>query len=80
MTIPELLAYVLDGDTIALLFFILVGGWKRYWVWGWAYEEQRARIRDLERRLERAEQLAVGGTALARRATTLAERTGAPDG
>lgn len=80
MTLVELWAYVRDGGTIFILALVIFGGWKRWWVFGWYADEQRERIRDLEKRLERAEQLAVGGTALARRATSLAERAGGPDG
>ena len=76
MTLLELWAFIRDGGTVALLFLIIVGGWKRYWVWGWYAEEQRDRIRELEKKLDRAERLALGGTALARRATSLVERAG----
>lgn len=34
MTLADLWAYVRDGGMLFLLFLILVGGWKRYWVWG----------------------------------------------
>lgn len=81
MTLVELWAYVRDGGMIALLFLILVGGWKRYWVFGWYAVEQRERIVDLEKRLERATRVAETGTAAADRATRVVERRNdAPDG
>lgn len=75
MTLIELWAYVRDGGMVALLFLILVGGWKRYWIFGWYAEEQRKRIDVLEARLERATRAAESGASAADRATRLAERT-----
>jgi hypothetical protein len=74
VTLVELWAYVRDGGMIALLFLILVGGWKRYWVFGWYAVELRERIVDLEQRLERATRVAETGTAAADRATRVVER------
>lgn len=80
MTLTELFIYIRDGGTLAVLLLIIVGGMRGWYIWKREADEYRERIRDLEKRLERAEQLAVGGTALARRATSLAERAGGPDG
>ena len=82
MTLVELWAYVRDGGMIALLFLILVGGWKRLWVFGWYADEQAKRIVQLEDRLDRATRVAESGTAAADRATRVAERRseGALDG
>lgn len=74
MTILELWAYVRDGGTIAVLLLIIVGGWQRYYVWGWYADELRARITKLEGQLERATRVAESGTVAADRATRLAER------
>lgn len=81
MTLTELWAYVRDGGMIALLFLILIGGWKRYWVFGWYALELQRRIEQLEARLDRATRVAESGTAAADRATRVAERRveGAPD-
>jgi len=74
MTLSELWAYVRDGGMIAVLFLILIGGWRRYWVFGWYAEELAKRINQLEDRLERATRVAESGTAAADRATRVAER------
>jgi hypothetical protein len=80
MTLAELWTYVRDGGIIALLFLILVGGWRRYWVFGWYADELRSRIVALENRLDRATRVAESGTAAADRATRVAERRAeAPD-
>lgn len=73
MTLAELWSYIRDGGMIALLFLILVGGWRRYWVFGWYAEEQARRINQLEDRIERATRVAESGTAAADRATRVAE-------
>lgn len=74
MTLIELWAYIRDGGMLAVLFLILIGGWRRYWVFGWYAEELRERIVDLEKRIERATRVAETGTAAADRATRVAER------
>ena len=79
MTLVELYAYIRDGGTLAVLVAIIVGGYKGWYVWKREADEYREEIRDLKRRLERAEAIAAGGTALARRATSLAERAGDAD-
>jgi hypothetical protein len=52
---------------LGALVFILVGGAKRLWVWGWYAEEMRLR-------LERAEQQRDAAIATARGAVTVAEK------
>ncbi len=74
MTLVELFAYVKDGGTIAVLLLVIVGGFRRWYVWGWYAEEQSRRIEQLEQRLERATRVAESGTAAADRATRVAER------
>lgn len=74
MTLAELLVYVRDGGTISVLLLIIVGGMRRWYVWGWYAEELAARIRDLEARLDRATRVAEAGTTAAARATRFAER------
>lgn len=80
MTILELWAYIRDAGTLGVLILIIVGGWRRYYVWGWYEAELRVRIAKLEGQLERATRVAESGTVAADRATRLAERrTEAPD-
>lgn len=74
MPLIELWAYIRDGGMLALLFLILIGGGKRYWVFGWYAVELQQRIVDLEQRLERATRVAETGTAAADRATRVVER------
>jgi hypothetical protein len=61
--------WVQTAGLTASLFFILYGGWKRMWVWGWQLEEMRQ-----ERDQWRA--FAMRGTAIADKAVKHLERGG----
>ena len=74
MTLVELFEYVQTGGTIGVLLLIIVGGMRRWYVWGWYAEELAGRINQLEDRLDRATRVAESGTAAADRATRVAER------
>jgi hypothetical protein len=54
---------------IGLLVIVIVSGMRRDWVWGWTYQEMRARA-------ERFEELALKTLGLAERMTDIAERVG----
>lgn len=76
MTIQQILESLLGqlGLLFALI-FIIYGGFRGWWVWGWYAKELRDRIAHLEATLDRAARAAETGTASAERATRLAERT-----
>lgn len=49
MDVETILQIVRDGGIIGLLLIILVGGAKKWWVWGWIYEESELRnVKQLE--------------------------------
>ena len=48
VTITDILDYADKLGTITLLIVILVGGFKRWWVFGWAYQSALARYEKLE--------------------------------
>jgi hypothetical protein len=76
MTIERALELILGNlGVLFLLLFIIVGGFRGWWVYGRFYDEQTRRIERLEDRLERATRAAESGTTAAIRATRLAERT-----
>ncbi len=41
MDLNGLLDFLNRGGVLAALLAILVGGWRRWWVWGWQYDEIR---------------------------------------
>ena len=78
MTIERILELVLGNlGVLVLLLLILVGGFRKWWVYGWIYQAQaKAHLEEMqkaEKRLDRLERVAQGGTILATRATELAE-------
>lgn len=74
MTFDRILELILGNlGLLFALIFILVGGFRGWWVYGRFYEDQRVRIVDLERRLDRALGAAETGTGLATRAIRQAE-------
>lgn len=72
MTVQELVGLVTDGGVIALLILILVGGHRRWWVWGWLF-------RDTLRDRDEWKALALRGTGLAEAATDAAKKVHSVD-
>lgn len=70
MTVAEIIGTTLDilsrGGVVAFALLILVGGHRRWWVFGWQYEAA-------ERRAEEWRELALNGTLTAERAVSLAD-------
>ena len=67
MTVAELLDITTKGGVIGLLLIIILGGWRRWYVWEWNYDElvvDRNFWRDM----------ALSGGQLAEKATAIAER------
>lgn len=62
MTISEFVDVITQGGVIGLLVLIVVGGWRRWYVWAWAYHE-------LLQDRDEWKSLAMRGTGLAETAT-----------
>ena len=67
MTAVEVFDLLNRGGVLALLALILLGGHRRWWVFGWAYRETLAREQEWK-------QLALTGTKIAERFTRQGER------
>lgn len=86
MTFERALELILGNlGVLIVLLFILIGGFRGWWVYGHHYDalkaermeerkEHRETVKDLERRLDRAVGAAERGTATTERATRLVER------
>lgn len=72
MTFLDFWGYVRDGGVIFLLFTILYGGYRQYWVFGWQYREVLAREQEWQRREQEWKQIAFRGTQSAAQAVELA--------
>jgi hypothetical protein len=66
--LTQLMKLLNDGGMIALLLIILVGGLRRWWVFGWIYEEK---MQDCDEWKE----LALKGAETATRAAEVAVRS-----
>lgn len=47
--IRDVLAYVRDAGLLGMLLAAMIGGWRKWWVWGWQYDEccsERAELRE----------------------------------
>ena len=72
MTINDFLDILTQGGVVGLLILILVGGHRRWWVWGWQHKDT-VRDRDVWKRL------ALRGTGLAEAATDAAKKAHSAD-
>jgi hypothetical protein len=66
MDFDQILQAIRDAGVTGLLVFALIGGFRKWWVFGWQYTET-ARERDEWKRL------ALGGTELSERAIQVAK-------
>lgn len=62
----EILQAVRDAGVTGLLIFALIGGFRKWWVFGWQYKE-------VEEEKKEWKQLALGGTQLAERSVNVAK-------
>jgi hypothetical protein len=67
LTIQELLDILSQAGVLGMLVFIIYGGYKRLWVWGWSYAEKAKEAEEWKR-------LALSGTALAEKAIGVAKQ------
>jgi hypothetical protein len=72
MTVQQILDLLTQGGVVSLLVLIVVGGWRRWYVWSWQYKEV-VKDRDFYRTL------AFRGTSLAEKATEAAKGTDSDD-
>jgi len=63
----EILQYVRDAGVTGLLAFALIGGFRRWWVFGWHYREKETECEEWKR-------LALGGTHLSERTLNIAKQ------
>jgi hypothetical protein len=64
--LAQIVRVISDAGIIGLLVVILVGGSKRWWAWGWQYE-------DLIKEKDEWKRLALSGTDMAEKLTSIAQ-------
>lgn len=69
------LAQKLSGASLAtLLILILIGGWKKVWVFGYQLNEMEAQVERMRLERDGWKELALKATGLAENSVTIAER------
>lgn len=53
MELKDVLSYASDISIITLLITVLYGGSKKWWVWGWLYEEKAKQLDDAKEEIEK---------------------------
>lgn len=66
MNPQEVIQTIRDAGVTGLLIFALIGGFRKWWVFGWHYKE-------VEQEKNEWKQLALGGTQLAERSVSVAK-------
>ncbi len=74
MSVTDLLPVLNGGGVVGLLCLILLGGYRRWWVWGWAYRDLESRLRAAEADREEWKFMALTGTQTARSAVSQLEQ------
>lgn len=74
-TFADILKYVSQGGVLGLLFFILIGGYRQWWVFGWQYKESEERTGKAEKERDDWRDLALHGTNLAEQTVDLFRRS-----
>lgn len=67
MSFQELIQVLRDAGVTGLLIFALIGGFRKWWVFGWHYS-------DVVKEKNEWKQLALGGTHLSERAVEVAKQ------
>lgn len=67
MTVGQILELLTQGGVVGLLVLIVVGGWRRWYVWQWQY-------RDMQNDRDWWRKIALRGTGLAEVAADAAEK------
>ncbi len=69
--IVSIMQLLRDAGVLGALLFALMGGWRRWWVWGWAYDEKAQEAKEWR-------ELALSGTTIAERMVDIQRRGGRP--
>jgi hypothetical protein len=78
-TITDLLRLISQGGVLGLLIFLVFGGYKQWWVFGWLYREEKDRTTKAEKERDDWRDLALHGTNLAEQTVDLFRRSRGTD-
>jgi len=76
ITITDIFKWLTSGGIIGILVYILVGGSKGWWVFGWQYDDALNRIKQIEKERDDWRDIALQGTQVAEKTVDLFKRSG----
>ena len=74
-TVTDALRWISQGGILGVLVFILLGGYKKWWVWGWIYEDAEERATKAEKERDDWRDIALTGTSVAEKTVDLFKRS-----
>lgn len=75
LTITEVWKLIQSGGLMGLLVFILAGGYRGWWVFGWQYKESEDRVTKAEAERDDWRDIALHGTNITEKAVDLFRRS-----
>ena len=76
LDLPSVLKMASQAGVIGLLLIILVGGFRKWWVFGWQYKDAQDQIKKVEAERDDWRNLALHGTNLAEQTVSLFRNRG----
>jgi hypothetical protein len=76
VNLPDILKIVSQAGVVGLLLIILVGGFRKWWVFGWQYKEAIEQQKKIEQERDDWRNLALHGTNLAEQTVNLFRNRG----
>lgn len=73
--LQDALKYISQIGVLGVLTVVLYGGYKRWWVFGWIYQQSEIRVEKLEKERDDWRDLALHGTTLAEQTVDLFRRS-----
>jgi hypothetical protein len=71
LEVADALKYISQLGVVSLLIGVLIGGFRKWWVWGWAYTDLLEQKKLIEQERDDWRQLALKGTTLAEQSVGL---------
>lgn len=73
--LADILKYISQGGVLGILVIILLGGYRKWWVFGWQYKESEQRTSKAEHERDDWRDIALHGTNIAEQTVDLFRRS-----
>ncbi len=75
VSVTDIFKWITSGGIVGILAFVLIGGYKGWWVFGWQYRDVQDRIKKAEQERDDWRDIALTGTSMAERTVDLFKRS-----